>query len=411
MSERDTTHRWDVIIIGARIAGATRGARLGRAGLRVLLLERAREPGDYPRQASWNEATEDHWATAGLLPAIDALHPSRRHTLRRVVGDAVIAYAMPPRERGFSQSARRVALDPALAAHVAALPTVAFRPGSTAQGVLRDAAGRVVGVRGQAGGRAFEERARFVVGADGRHSWLARQVGACPDEERPSGHAFYFTHYADSALDADVLTLVREPGASGAAAPVDGGLVAVMLVVPEAELAAFRAGLPGTYDARVRASPYLGPRTASGRREERIAGATGLALFKRPAGGPGWALVGDAGYHLHPVTALGTNTAVAGAALLAEALGAILRDGVAEDVALADYQRRRDTAFQPHWDATVETLLASGPPTPGDVRRARALAADPELCRMELGVRAGRVPRAHFEAPLRRVLDGAPPDG
>jgi flavin-dependent dehydrogenase len=62
----------------------------------------------------------------------------------------------------------------------------------------------------------------------------------------------------------------------------------------------------------------------------------------RRAWGPGWALVGDAGYFKDPLSAHGITDAFIGAELLADALADTLVQGVDADVALGDYQRLRD---------------------------------------------------------------------
>ena len=73
-----------------------------------------------------------------------------------------------------------------------------------------------------------------------------------------------------------------------------------------------------------------------------IIGTADLANFLRVPYGPGWALVGDAGYHKDPQTGQGIRDAFRDADLVASAVDAGLSGRVSLEAALADYQRRRD---------------------------------------------------------------------
>jgi flavin-dependent dehydrogenase len=74
--------KWDVIIIGARIAGATLASYLGAAGLRVLLLDRAHFPSDIPQQASWDIQANRIWEELDVLPSIERAGVPRQTFLR-----------------------------------------------------------------------------------------------------------------------------------------------------------------------------------------------------------------------------------------------------------------------------------------------------------------------------------------
>jgi flavin-dependent dehydrogenase len=83
-----------------------------------------------------------------------------------------------------------------------------------------------------------------------------------------------------------------------------------------------------------------------------VRGAVGLPNHVRRAAGPGWALVGDAGYHRDPITGHGITDAFRDAELLAGALDRSLGSGVDEREALAAYQRQRDAALRETFDLT-----------------------------------------------------------
>jgi flavin-dependent dehydrogenase len=108
----------------------------------------------------------------------------------------------------------------------------------------------------------------------------------------------------------------------------------------------------------------------AGRREERWRGTADLpAFFRRPIG-PGWALVGDAGYHQDPITGMGITNAFRDAALLAEVADEGLAGHRPLDAALAAYHRRRDEAAAPGYEAA--RARAAFVPFPPEALAARA---------------------------------------
>ena len=122
------------------------------------------------------------------------------------------------------------------------------------------------------------------------------------------------------------------------------------------------------------------------------------SYFRRPYG-PGWALVGDAGYLKDPCTAKGITDAFRHAELLADALDDGLRGTRPFGEALADYERRRNAAAMPMYDFTYATS-ALEPPTPQEEELFEAMRDDPALAGRFFGVFAGTVPVHDFFASL-----------
>jgi 2-polyprenyl-6-methoxyphenol hydroxylase-like FAD-dependent oxidoreductase len=87
-------------------------------------------------------------------------------------------------------------------------------------------------------------------------------------------------------------------------------------------------------------------------------GTADVPNFFRKPWGPGWALVGDAGYMKDPTTGLGIADAFRDAGLLARALDAVLAGHAPADEALAAYQSERDAAALPMYEVTLQ--MASG---------------------------------------------------
>jgi 2-polyprenyl-6-methoxyphenol hydroxylase-like FAD-dependent oxidoreductase len=126
--------------------------------------------------------------------------------------------------------------------------------------------------------------------------------------------------------------------------------------------------------------------------------------FFRTAHGPGWALVGDAGYHKDPITAQGMLDAFRDADLVSVAIDEGLDDEL--DRSLAQYQASRDAAVGPMYDFTCQLAHVELPPPPEMQQLIAALVgSQPEIDRF-FGVMAGSVSVADFYAPhnVERLL-------
>jgi 2-polyprenyl-6-methoxyphenol hydroxylase-like FAD-dependent oxidoreductase len=183
--------------------------------------------------------------------------------------------------------------------------------------------------------------------------------------------------------------------------PTNDGLVLTYVAWPAAEFAALRAdpeaGLRKTLDE----AGDLGERVRAGTRAERVRCTGDLPSAFRVPHGPGWALVGDAGLVLDPITGQGIADAFRDAELLA---GAVLAGG-ATDRALTRYRRRRDRAALPMYRFTQRLSRLAGT-TPAERDLFAAVAADPGPTERFLGVLTGvHPPSTVFSAPqLVRLL-------
>jgi 2-polyprenyl-6-methoxyphenol hydroxylase-like FAD-dependent oxidoreductase len=99
-------------------------------------------------------------------------------------------------------------------------------------------------------------------------------------------------------------------------------------------------------------SPDLGARVAGGTLDGPLRAFPGLPGWLRRPFGPGWALVGDAGYFKDPLTAHGLTDALRDAELLVHAVDEGLTGAMPMAAALAGYERVRDDLSRPLLDAT-----------------------------------------------------------
>jgi flavin-dependent dehydrogenase len=275
---------------------------------------------------------------------------------------------------------RRYILD-TIVAEAAAQAGVHMRFGVTVNGVRLDDAGRATGVYGHdRTGAPIEIDARFVVGADGLGSRVARSVGAEVVEDRGDEGAVQYAYFA--GLPWHGIELFIADRALAGVFPTHDGQACIWVGSPSADARAARrrAGSRAeAFTAQLRlAAPDLAVRLRTARRAAPVTGMLRTPNQLRTAHGPGWALVGDAGYHRDAVTGHGLSDAYRDAELLAVALDQAVRGDTDESTALAGYQRRRDRALREVFELTC--ALAAYPPVPEfvDLQRQLSRAIDTE---------------------------------
>ena len=400
---------YDAIVVGARGAGSPTAMLLARRGDKVLLVERATFPSDvisglYIRLPG--AARLKHWGLLDRFAATGA-PPIERFTFD--VGPFALVGSAPPTEGvAVSYMPRRRFLDPILA-RAAAEAGAELRTSFTVQELLWEG-NRVVGIRGRsATGTTVTERARVVIGADGPHSFVARRVQAPLYNTHPTLTCSYQSYW--SGVTVEGIELYVRDGRFIVAGTTNEGLVQVVVQWPIAEFHTVRAGIEGAFlRALDEHAPGLAERVRAGRREERFNGMADLSNFFRKPFGPGWALVGDAGYHKDPITAQGINDALAGAEMLAEALDAGLSGRRALSETLDGYQRRRDEAVMPMYDLTVQLARMERPPPPMQ-ELLRALRGNQLEIDRFLGTVEGTVSIPEFFAPenIQRIIAAVSP--
>jgi 2-polyprenyl-6-methoxyphenol hydroxylase-like FAD-dependent oxidoreductase len=200
--------------------------------------------------------------------------------------------------------------------------------------------------------------ARFVVGADGLHSTVARAVGAGLTVDLPSLTGVYYSYWsgceglgASFNVRAGRLILVW---------PTNDGQTCVYVGWPRLEFRAVRRDPATHFEAAVKLVPGLWEALVEGHREHRFVGTDDLPNCYRQSAGPGWALVGDAGHHKDPSTGMGMSDAFLAAGLLAEAINQGLAGIQPIDDATAEYQRRRDCLTANGFDLTLSTARLEG---------------------------------------------------
>lgn len=333
---------YDAIVVGARVAGAATAMLLARAGLDVLVLDRARRGVDTLSTHALMRGGVLQLRRWGLLPAIvDAGTPPVRRTVIHY-GDHTEAIDISAKAGVDAlYNPRRTLLDPVLV-DAAAAAGAHVRFGADVRALERDGSGRVTGVtyRDRAG-RTRTAHAAITIGADGPRSRVARSVEAPTYRTGRWSSAVLYGYWSGLAVHDD--EWFYRPGVAAGFIPTNGDRVLVWASTATARFRSEFRGDPDMGFARLLrlAAPEIADRVAGAQRAGRLRGHLGTPGHLRQPWGRGWALVGDAGYLKDPITAHGITDALRDAELLARAVTAT-RAGVDADDALAAYQRTRD---------------------------------------------------------------------
>jgi flavin-dependent dehydrogenase len=397
---------YDAIVVGARCAGSPTAMLLARKGYRVLLLDRDTFPSDH-MSTHWihqpGVARLVRWGLRERLVATDC-PPITSMTVD--LGPFALRGTPPPADdMAEAYCPRRTVLDKLLV-DAAVEAGAELREAFSVQDLVWEG-DRVSGITGRsATGTTVREQARIVIGADGIHSLVARQVEAPSYHTKPTFACAYYSYWSGVPLDG-VGFYPREHRGFGAL-PTHNGLTCIVVGWPHEEFHAYRADVEGNFLKTLELAPAFAERVRQGRREERFTGTAELSNFFRKPHGPGWALVGDAGYHKDPITAQGISDAFRDAELVAEAVDAGLSGRRPVEDAMAEYEQRRNEAALPVYEFTCQ-LATLEPPPPEMQQLFAALRGNQADTDRYMGLIAGTTPVPEFFAPenVGRIMGAA----
>ncbi|MFD7102739.1 NAD(P)/FAD-dependent oxidoreductase [Streptomyces celluloflavus] len=352
---------FDVIVVGARCAGATLGALLARRGLRVAVLDQATE---IRSTLSSNILQADSLAFLNRLGVMERLRAAGATTMSHVDMrlEEFRCRAAFPQEAGDVGGAaciRREVLDPVLV-DAARTSGAEVRLGTRVVGMIRES-GRVTGVRAVSGGVETRLRARLVVGADGRNSKVAEACGSRMYHVSSGERSYYWTYFegADTG-PRPTFVFHRWGDRHMLGGPADNGLYIVGVSPQRHERESFRADLDGSVRAHAMRCAPIAEALSGATRASRIYGIRRFFGYFREAAGAGWVLLGDAGHFKDPAGGRGIGDAFHQAERLADAVGDAIGSGVRLDRAVAEFGRWRDRTYAEYYGLAAD-LGVAGP--------------------------------------------------
>ena len=352
---------YDAIVVGARCAGSPTAMLLARKGCRVLLVDKASFPSDtISTHIIWPHGAEllERWgllervAETGCTPiALDMTFD---------VGPVVLRGGVKVTNQGRGGFCpRRTVLDKLLV-DAAVESGAELRENFTVEELTWDG-DRVAGIKGHGrDGNTVEERARIVIGADGVHSFVAKAVKAPEHTTKPPLNTLFYSYFSGVPDANDVEQYVR-PFEGAAYFPTNDGLTLIGAVWPADRFQEIRSD-PEEHVVGVHRRAGQGDRLDSATREDKWYGTAGVPNFFRKPYGPGWALVGDAGYERDYITAQGISDGFIDAQNLTDAIEAGFTGRQAFNEALAGYEKARDERVTPHYHLTTELATLEPPP-------------------------------------------------
>jgi 2-polyprenyl-6-methoxyphenol hydroxylase-like FAD-dependent oxidoreductase len=354
------TNQYDAIVVGARCAGSPTAMLLARRGYKVLLVDKATFPSDTisthlvhtPGVAALKKWGLKDEVVATGCPPID--------TYMFDLGPITLSGHPGTPDEPVSYGPRRTVLDKLLV-DAAARSGAEVREAFKVEEIVFDN-GTVTGIRGHdKGGKTVTEQARVVIGADGRHSLVARDVKPEQYNEKPPLLAGYYSYWSGVPMNSHFEAYDRG-NRSYAAWPTNDDLTLIVGGWPMAEFEDNKKDVEGNFSRMLDLVPAFADRVRSGKREERFYGAFVPNYFRKPFG-HGWALVGDAGYNKDFITAQGISDAFRDAELCANAVHESLSGARSFDDAMGQYQSTRDQQVMAMYEFTCDfAKLEPAPP-------------------------------------------------
>lgn len=329
---------FDVIIVGARVAGSILAIRLGQYGFRVLLLEKATFPSDTLSTSFFRTPALRIFEKVGVLEEIKSAAPPLRLLWNNIDGQ-VISEAVNAAEEHlrFFLCERRITLDSILHQRVKREPSVEVRLNANVRDLIWQH-GWVTGVRWSEPDGMREATARVVIGADGFYSTLAKMLNPAYETFFPVQRCMYYTYFqglasleeqtAEHHFVGNTLTYIF---------PTDANLTMVALSLPFHEFHSFKKEPLRRLQAHLESLPLLAPRLARAEMSAEIRGAGNIPCYQRLPFGPGWALVGDAQQVMDPWSGMGIDHATTHADFLADSLYRWLKEEVSWETAMHAY--------------------------------------------------------------------------
>jgi len=337
---------YDAVIVGGSLAGCAAAIQLGRAGLRVALVEKQPDPKAYKRMCS-------HFIQASGVPAIERLGLLEPMEAAGALRPRVHIWTKwgwigaPPERAARGLNLRREVLDPMVRSTAAETPGVEMLLGWSAERLLRDGGSFAgVAVRNREG-EERELRARLTVGADGRDSKIA-ELSEVPVKTYPHNRIAYGGYFEGPVpkYSPDASAWFLDPHWA-ASFPTDSGLTFYAAMPtkerlpefkrdPEAALVKFLADLPEP------------PPIRDSRAIEPVIGKIDMTNRVRKPVAPGLALVGDAALAADPLFGVGCGWAFQSAEWLSDSVRPALQGEESLEQGLEHYRRRHAHELRGH---------------------------------------------------------------
>ena len=388
----------EVIVVGGGPAGASTAHSLARAGVDVLVLDRARFPRDKVCAEYLSPQASRILSDMNVLDEIERTSPAHLAGMRVRSPDGHFADGEFASTHGFRPfrdyglAVRRTILDE-IVLQAARAVGARIEERTRVTDVTKGETGRVSGVTVIGPGeKTHSLTSKFVVGADGLRSVVGKRLGLTHTSRFFPKRLALVAHYRK----------VRNVGALGemhvdhkgyfGIVDVGRGLMNVAVVVPMTRARQIGEGRAEFLEQWIASRPHLAERFVGAERVEDVRATGPFATVSRPAWAPGAALVGDAADFFDPFTGEGMYAALRGGEMLAPFIVEALRGAPREeDLALAAYETARRSEFGGKWK--LERIVGMAIAYPYFLNNAaKALSRRKEMADLLVGVAGDFIP-------------------
>lgn len=403
---------FDVIVVGARVAGASLAYELSKAGFEVLMLDKAHFPSE---TLSTHNLLGNSLAMLRETGVLSRLLETRTPLYSRAVvqfDDTVIDGCFPEVE-GETQCLciRRKYLDLLLQEHALSQTGVTMVEGFRVTGAITEGEA-VTGVKGvYRNGETARFDAKLVVGADGRLSALRKIVNSPCLISVPTDFASYVGYYEGYRQDGDIhVELYKIGDKMGIVFPTSDDQYVVGVMFPltdEYWMERFRSS-PDAAMLEIAESGFAGsPLPGRLRKAAQVEKTRGLHGYNNDwfqGMGKGWALVGDALSFKDPVIGQGMPDALYGVRILTGILNRYRENWEGNwDKMAEEYHHQMEEILMPRFQMACQ--FTKNVPFTQDQRMVnRLIAASPDATSAFLGVYNRAVEPSQFESIVMRML-------
>lgn len=337
-----STSDYDIIIIGARVAGSTLAASLGEKGYRILILDRSTFPSDTISTHFFRAPALRAFKKIGVYTEIQSVAPHLKVNCNVIDG---IEFSEPvdrPEDYPFYMCVRRIILDEILIRRIKQFPNIELRVGVNVKQLLWNN-DYVTGIVWEDSKQRREERAKVIVGADGINSFLAKEINAQAEHKEPVNRAMYYAYYRGIKAKKGPAAEFHFKGNTLAYCfPCDSNLTIVAISIPIIQFTNFKRNLKIEFNNLLNSMSGLAQRITDADLESPIRGSGNIPGYLRIPYGNGWALVGDAGMVMDPWSGQGIDQASTHALFLANYLDNYMSGRQKWKTAMHDYHNDRN---------------------------------------------------------------------
>ena len=360
----ESAKNFDVIIVGARVAGSAAAILLARDGRRVLLVDKDAFPS---YRLSTHIVLSGGTKVLERIGMLDMLERAGgvRFARSRTVGPDFDYSGDLMRDgadnRGLCLG--RVVMDAAMIDAARSFDCVTFRERVRLVDLLIED-NAVVGIRGEDASGVHEFRAPLTIGADGMRSSVAQiasdRIDAFARVDVPCARAYYYAYFDGVARtnlgDELVAEFESAPGAGNLVCRCENGLTVAATAFDASEMQTFRTGLASNLRSYLNRSFAVGKILEGATVAGKVFSSGILNNTYRNPVTDGAILIGDAGLHVDPLFGQGHSMALMSASIVGELAYEWFSGGgnaIPVDM-LADFTRRRDAELMPYYKASVQ---------------------------------------------------------